>query len=307
MIPFETVKSIRHSKILTPKVTNLSLKSHGNVSRALYYMGKFKLYHMVNDRLYYHKIRKEWVPMKNKRQKHHPIRNTILGLLIVFFCMISAACAFFGVKGYKMYRETITEKTIEERVEEVRSIENFTPYSELPEFYIEAVISVEDHRFEEHHGIDLIAIGRAILTDIKAMSFVEGGSTITQQLVKNLLFTQEKKMERKAAEIIGAFEMESNYTKEEIFELYANTAYFGSVYYGIYEAAMGYFGKEPLELTDYESAMLAGIPNAPSVYSPDANKELASQRVAQVLNSMVRHKIIAQDEAERIGKTENSD
>ena len=192
------------------------------------------------------------------------------------------------------------ENPINERVEEIRSMEGFTSYSELPQFYIDATISVEDHRFAKHCGIDLIAIGRAAWTDIRAMSFVEGGSTITQQLAKNMLFTQDKKIERKAAEVFAALEMESKYTKEEIFELYVNTAYFGSGYYGIYQASIGYFGKEPLELTDYESALLAGVPNAPSAYSPDMGNELAERRAKQVLNSMVRHKIITQENADRI-------
>ena len=90
-------------------------------------------------------------------------------------------------------------------------------------------------------------------------------------------------VERKAAEVFAALDMESKYTKEEIFELYANTVYFGSGYYGIREAAVGYFGREPLELSDYECAMLAGIPNAPSAYSPDVGNELAEKRVKQVL------------------------
>lgn len=132
------------------------------------------------------------------------------------------------------------------------------------------------------------------------MSFVQGGSTITQQLAKNLLFTQDKKIERKAAEVFAALEIEAEYTKEEIFELYANTNYFGSGYYGICQAAKGYFEKEPLELTDYESVMLAGIPNAPSAYSPDVSKKLASQRVRQVIDSMVRHEIITQEEADNL-------
>ena len=92
----------------------------------------------------------------------------------------------------------------------------------------------------------------------------------------------------------------SNYEKKEIFELYANTAYFGSGYYGIYDAAMGYFGKMPSELTDYEAAMLAGLPNAPSVYSPDTNMDLAVQRVRQVLDSMVENDILTEEEAEAI-------
>lgn len=86
-------------------------------------------------------------------------------------------------------------------------MEGFTSYSELPQFYIDAVISVEDYRFENHCGIDLIAIGRAMLTDIKKHSFIQGGSTITQQLAKNMLFTQEKKLERKVAEVFAALEL----------------------------------------------------------------------------------------------------
>lgn len=90
-------------------------------------------------------------------------------------------------------------------------------------------------------------------------------------------------MERKFAEIFAAWEVEKQYDKEDIFELYVNTIYFGSGYYGIYEAAEGYFGKEPSELTEYEAVMLAGLPNAPSAYSPDTSPELAKQRMSQVL------------------------
>lgn len=234
------------------------------------------------------------------KKKRYRLRKTVLGLLMVFLG------AFFGIKGYGMYQEAITQIPLAERVEEVRSTENFTAYSELPQFYTTATISVEDHRFEDHCGIDLIAIGRATWTDIKTMSFIEGGSTITQQIVKNLLFTQDKKIERKVAEVFAALEMESKYTKKEIFELYTNTAYFGSGYYGIYQASAGYFGKRLLELTDYESAILAGLPQAPSAYSPNTDKELTSQRVKQVLNSMVRNKIITQEEADRIERVNNS-
>mgnify|MGYP002509824099 CR=1 FL=1 len=241
------------------------------------------------------------------KKKRYRIRKALVGLLIVFLCFVLGIFAFFGVKGYRMYQVAIAEKSLDERVEEIRNTDNFTTYSDLPQFYIEATISVEDHRFEEHHGIDLIAIARAAWTDIRSMSFVEGGSTITQQFIKNLLFTQDKKMERKVAEVFAALKMESNYTKEEIFELYANTVYFGNGYYGIYQASMGYFGKEPSELTDYESAILAGIPNAPSVYSPDTNIELVSQRAKQVLNSMIRNKLITKEEAERIEEDNNRD
>lgn len=242
--------------------------------------------------------------MRRKWKRKHPVRKLFMSLVALLLCTLFAVCAFFGVKGYQMYKRAVEEQPINERVEEICNMEGFTPYSALPQFYIAATISVEDRRFEEHCGIDLIAIGRAAWTDIRAMSFVEGGSTITQQLVKNLLFTQDKKIERKAAEIFAALEMESKYSKEEIFELYVNTVYFGSGYYGIYQAAIGYFGKVPSELTDYERAMLAGIPNAPSAYSPNTNKELALRRVSHVLDSMVRNRIITQEEADRIERND---
>ena len=128
----------------------------------------------------------------------------------------------------------------------------------------------------------------------------EGGSTITQQLMKNEYFTQEKKLERKFAEIFAAWDIEKQYSKEDIFELYVNTIYFGSGYYGIYDAAEGYFGKEPSELSEYEAVMLAGLPNAPSAYSPDTSPELAKQRMRQVLDRMVECEVIDQTEADNL-------
>lgn len=233
-------------------------------------------------------------------RKRHPIRNFILRLFAIVLLLAAAAGGFFGIKGYRMYQEAVSLTSIEERVEAIREKENFTECSEMSDFYVDAVISVEDHRFMNHPGIDPIAVLRALWTDIRERDFVEGGSTITQQLAKNMLFTQDKTIERKAAEVFAVFDMEKKYSKEEIFELYVNTVGFGSGYEGIYAASTGYFGKMPSEVTDYEAAMLAGVPNAPSVYSPDISMELASQRVAQVLQSMVKHRLLTREEAEQI-------
>ncbi len=224
----------------------------------------------------------------------------ILSLFTAIICITIIAGTIFGIMGYNMYKEAIEQAPIEQKVESIRNTEWFTEYDDMPKMYVDAVISVEDRRFWSHNGIDILAIGRAVFNDIRTLSLTEGGSTITQQLAKNLYFTQEKKFERKFAEIFAAFAFESKYTKEEIFELYVNTIYFGSGYYGIYEAAQGYFGKEPDQLTDYESVLLAGIPNAPSVYSLDSNPELAEQRMQQVLNSMVDCQIITQQNADEI-------
>ena len=232
-----------------------------------------------------------------KGKKRHYIKKSILYLSVALLCFLICISTFFGIKGYMMYKEAISQTPIEETVNTIRNEEHFTKYSELPDFYINAVISVEDHRFMNHPGFDLIAICRAALADIKSLSFKEGGSTITQQLVKNLFYTQDKTLERKAAEIFAVLDMEGKYSKEEIFELYVNTINFGSGYHGIYYASIGYFEKEPSELTNSESAILAGLPNAPSEYSPDTNTSLTSQRTQQVLDSMVRNRLLTQDEA----------
>ena len=170
----------------------------------------------------------------------------------------------------------------------------------MPEDYINAIVAVEDRRFFEHTGIDIISIARAIIKDIQTMQLVEGGSTITQQLAKNTYFTQKKELTRKVAEVFMAFEYEKNCTKEEILELYVNTIYFGDGYYCVYDAAKGYFDKSPEEMNLYESTLLAGIPNAPSVYAPTKNPELAKQRQAQVLNKMVKYNYLEQEEANKV-------
>lgn len=220
-------------------------------------------------------------------------------LIILILILTSLGLLIIG-NGYNMYKEAIQEMPIQEKVEEIRQKENYTKLSELPQIYINAVISVEDHRFYEHNGIDVIAIGRAIINDIKAMSFVEGGSTITQQIAKNEYFTQEKKITRKVAEVFVAFELEKQYTKNEILELYINTIYFGNGYYNIKDAAKGYFGRVITNLSDSECIMLAGIPNAPSVYAPTQNPELAKQRQKQVAEKMVKYGYLTEEEKEKI-------
>lgn len=139
-----------------------------------------------------------------KKKPRSLIKKFVLRLFAALFCIIAVVFLVFGIKGYSMYRDAVTACPIPQMVSSIQSRENFVEYEELPTIYIDAVISVEDKRFESHCGVDFIAIGRAVWNDIKAMSFVEGGSTITQQIAKNQYYTQEKKLKRKFAEIYYA-------------------------------------------------------------------------------------------------------
>lgn len=126
----------------------------------------------------------------------------------------------------------------------------------------------------------------ALVNDLRAGRYVEGGSTITQQLAKNLYFSHEKKMERKIAEVFAALELERKYSKDEILELYVNSISFGEGYHTAGDASRGYFGKEPWQMNEYECTLLAGVPNAPSRYAPTRNPGLAARRQQQVLRRM---------------------
>ena len=221
-------------------------------------------------------------------------------ILIILLVLIMIAGVIMFTIGYSAYSTALKEKPLLTRMEEITSDEHYINYANLAEDYINAVISVEDRRFYDHGAIDIIGIARALWVNIKNGELQEGGSTITQQVAKNVIFSQEDTASRKLGEILAAFDIEKNYSKNEILSLYVNTCYFGDGYYGIYDASMGYYNKEPKDLTLDESSMLAGIPNAPSVYAPTVNPDLANQRQAHVLNTMVENDYITREEADSI-------
>lgn len=224
------------------------------------------------------------------------VKRIIISILLV----VVLAGALLTYKGYTIYKKALDEISVVDKVASIKEKENYTKIEDMPKFYLNAVIAVEDHRFYEHGAIDFISIGRAIWTNVKSFELREGGSTITQQLAKNIYFTQEKTALRKISEIFMAYEIERNCDKDEILELYLNTSYFGDGYYCVKRAANGYFGKDPIDMNEYESSLLAGIPNAPSVYAPTKNPDLATQRQRQVLEKMVKYKYITEDEKNKI-------
>ena len=162
----------------------------------------------------------------------------------------------------------------------------YVKYDDIPARIIEGLVAIEDTQFFEHHGINPDAISRAIIKDISAGGFVEGASTLTQQLVKMLILTREKKLIRKVKEALLSIRLETVLTKEEILERYLNHVYFGHGYYGIKTAAKGYFNKDLYELTLKEMAILVGLPRAPSFYDPTKNLKISLARANQVITRL---------------------
>lgn len=168
----------------------------------------------------------------------------------------------------------------------------WTPLYQVPVFLQNAIIAVEDSRFYEHGGIDPRGIARALVKDVARLKMAEGGSTITQQLIKNKYLSGQKTLERKVKEGMLAIEFERKYTKKQILEMYLNEIYFGNGAWGIAQAARIYFDKYPQELTDAECALLAGVPKAPTRYNPLGKPAVTRDRKNVVLKRMAELKMI---------------
>jgi penicillin-binding protein 1A len=234
--------------------------------------------------------------------KIHPMRSKKHKLIILLVLFVAVFCGSL-VGAFLALTQDLPQ---------IRSLENFKPdavtriYSAdkvllaelflqkrepvpletIPRLLTAALVATEDRKFYSHSGVDLKGIARAILKDIKAGEFIEGASTITQQLSKTLFLTPRKTLVRKLKEAILAFQLERRYTKDEILELYLNQVYFGSGAYGVESAAKIFFGKSAKDLTLAECALVAGMPKSPSRYSPLVNPDLALKRRNTVLQQM---------------------
>lgn len=183
----------------------------------------------------------------------------------------------------------------------VHAAENRRPVKieQVPKDLQNAFVAVEDNRFYEHSGVDPRGIMRALYANIRGRGVSEGGSTITQQLAKNAYLTQDRTITRKIQEVFLALQLERQYTKQEILEMYLNQIYFGQGAYGVQAAAQTYFGKDVDKLTLNECAMLAGIPKSPNYYSPANNMQAAQARKAVVLDQMAKYGYIANSQAQK--------
>ena len=228
------------------------------------------------------------------------IKKIFIFVVIVVILLVS----FITYKGYKLYKESISKISIEDKIIEIKNDENFVELDNVSKDFSNAIVSIEDHRFYNHFGFDFISFCRAIVSNISDGELGQGGSTISQQLARNMYFTQEKDFSRKIAELFVVYNLEKDYSKDDILELYINTIYFGDGYYGIKEASNGYFEKEPIELDLYEASLLAGIPNAPSVYALTNNPDLAKQRQHHVLDAMVKEGCLTKEQADAVREIE---
>lgn len=180
------------------------------------------------------------------------------------------------------------------------------PIGELPPYVGKAFVAIEDRRFYQHFGIDLIGLGRAVVRNVTAGRAEQGGSTLTQQLAKNVFLTQERTLSRKVQEALLSLWLERNYSKDQILELYMNRVYFGSGAYGIEAASQKYFGKSARALSLGEAAVLAGLVQSPSRLAPNRNPEGAAERAALVLAKMVQNGY-ATSEMAKLAKTNTAE
>lgn len=176
---------------------------------------------------------------------------------------------------------------------------NYVKFSDLPVSLVDAVLATEDRDFYHHFGIDFSGLARATIANIRAGRVVQGGSTITQQVAKNVFLTPERSLSRKAREILLAFAIEYRFSKEDILSIYLNRVYLGAGNYGVDSASKRYFGKSARQLTLAESAVLAGMLKAPSRFAPNTNPALAKKRASQVLLNMEDAGYLTQSQTEK--------
>ncbi len=218
-------------------------------------------------------------------------------LLKVVLCLVLMFGLIIVLPGYLIYRNTVEETPIAEAVAVYTDNAGYAVYDVLDTDLIDAVVAVEDQRFFTRKGVDVRALIRAVRNNLRAGENIEGGSTISQQIAKNLYYQTTKRTTAvKVSEIMIMIELEEMYSKEDLLALYVNMNYYGDGFWGIVQAAKGYFGADVSDLTIAQSAMLAGIPNAPSAYQLSTGWELAVSRQGKVLSRMREEGYITEDE-----------
>lgn len=196
------------------------------------------------------------------------MKKLLFKMIIILLVIITGFCGYYGYLGYQIYQDKIQEQSLSERVNQLKSKEDYVTLDQISPIYKEAVLESEDRRFYQHGPVDYYGLARAMLTNLTTFSFKEGGSTITQQLSKNLCLSFEKDLSRKFAEVFIARDLEKMYNKDEILEMYLNITYLGEGNYGIQAASQYYYHIDTIDLNKQQSDILVKTLKRPSVYNP---------------------------------------
>ena len=196
------------------------------------------------------------------------MKKLLFKMIIILLVIITGFCGYYGYLGYQIYQDKIQEQSLPERVNQLKSKEDYVTLDQISPIYKEAVLESEDRRFYQHGPVDYYGLARAMLTNLTTFSFKEGGSTITQQLSKNLCLSFEKDLSRKFAEVFIARDLEKMYSKDEILEMYLNITYLGEGNYGIQAASQYYYHIDAIDLNKQQSDILVKTLKRPSVYNP---------------------------------------
>lgn len=196
------------------------------------------------------------------------MKKLLFKMIIILLVIITGFCGYYGYLGYQIYQDKILEQSLSERVSQLKSKEDYVTLDQISPIYKEAVLESEDRRFYQHGPVDYYGLARAMLTNLTTFSFKEGGSTITQQLSKNLCLSFEKDLSRKFAEVFIARDLEKMYSKDEILEMYLNITYLGEGNYGIQAASQYYYHIDAIDLNKQQSDILVKTLKRPSIYNP---------------------------------------
>lgn len=196
------------------------------------------------------------------------MKKLLFKMIIILLVIITGFCGYYGYLGYQIYQDKIQEQSLSERVNQLKSKEDYVTLDQISPIYKEAVLESEDRRFYQHGPVDYYGLARAMFINITTFSFKEGGSTITQQLAKNLCLSFKKDLSRKFAEVFIARDLEKMYSKDEILEMYLNITYLGEGNYGIQAASQYYYHIDAIDLNKQQCDILVKTLKRPSVYNP---------------------------------------
>lgn len=216
-------------------------------------------------------------------KKSSKILITSIASMMILLCVYVSSTI---IDGYGKYKDVTSSISLDDKVNEIKSDKDYTPIGKIDKDFLDGIVSVEDHRFYKHGSLDFISIIRATINNVAEGEIVQGGSTITQQLAKNLYLNGDKKLSRKVAEAFLAHDIEKNYSKDEILEMYVNIINYGDNHIGIKEASEGYFGVDPSNLDLDQASLLAGLPQSPNGYDLTDHYNRAINRQKIVLEAM---------------------